>query len=58
MGFRAGRPSYAGVGIGFLRGFMGSMGDYGSLRKLTTNQKAAGSSPAERVTKSPDLQVL
>ena len=28
----------------------GFPGDYGHLRNLTTNQKAAGSSPAERTT--------
>ena len=50
MGSRAGSPSHSRVGIGFLRGFMG---DYGHLRNLTTNQKVAGSSPAERALKSP-----
>jgi hypothetical protein len=35
----------------FYRDSWGSLRDYGYLRKLTTNQKAAGSSPAERTTK-------
>ena len=29
------------------------LGDYGHLRKLTTNQKVAGSSPAECAPESP-----
>jgi hypothetical protein len=32
-------------------GSRGFSGDFGDLRNLTTNQKAAGSSPAERTTK-------
>jgi hypothetical protein len=32
----------------FYRGVWGSLGVYGHLRNLTTNQKVAGSSPAER----------
>jgi hypothetical protein len=37
----------------FYGGLWGFLGDYGHLRNLTTNQKVAGSSPAERATKSP-----
>jgi hypothetical protein len=37
----------------FYGGSGGSLGADGYLRHLTTNQKAAGSSPAERTLKSP-----
>ena len=37
----------------FYGGLWGSLGDYGYLHNLTTNQKVAGSSPAERAPKSP-----
>jgi hypothetical protein len=37
----------------FYGGLWGFLGDYGHLRNSTTNQKVAGSSPAERATKSP-----
>ena len=37
----------------FYGGSWGSLGDYGRLRNLTTNQKVAGSSPAERAPLIP-----
>ena len=37
----------------FYVGSWGSLRDYGYLRKLTTNQKVAGSSPAERAPRFP-----
>jgi hypothetical protein len=37
----------------FYGGSWGSLGDYGYLRNLTTNQKVAGSSPAERAPEIP-----
>jgi hypothetical protein len=37
----------------YLRGFMGVPEALEALHELTTNQKVAGSSPAERATKSP-----
>ena len=37
----------------FYRGLWGALGDYAYLRNLSTNQKVAGSSPAERALKYP-----
>jgi hypothetical protein len=37
----------------FYGGSWGSLGDYGRLRNLTTNQKVADSSPAERAPLTP-----
>jgi hypothetical protein len=48
MGFRAGRLTYLRAGIGFLRVPWVAPRDQRHLHELTTNRKAAGSSPAER----------
>src|SRR5215217_3142524 len=53
MGSRRGPPSYERAEPAFYGGSWGSLGNCGHLRKLITNQKAAGSSPAERAPEDP-----